>query len=71
MDNVNHPAHYTPTEIECIDAIKAALGDDGFHAFCKGQIIKYLWRAERKGNRVEDLHKAQWYMERTITEQPQ
>jgi hypothetical protein len=67
-DNVNHPLHYTQTEIECIDAIKAALGADGFHAYCKGQVIKYLWRADHKGNRIEDLRKAQWYMERLVVE---
>lgn len=68
-DNVNHPPHCIQTEIECIDdAIKAALGADGFLAFCKGQVIKYLWRAEHKGNRIEDLRKAQWYMEKLIVE---
>jgi hypothetical protein len=67
-DNVNHPPHYTQTGIECIDAIKAALGADGFHAYCKGQVLKYLWRAEHKGNRIEDLRKAQWYMERLVVE---
>lgn len=67
-DNVNHPPHYTKTEIECIDAIKAALGADGFHAYCKGQVIKYLWRAEHKNNRIEDLRKAQWYMDRIVME---
>lgn len=68
VDAVNHPPHYTQAGIECIDAIKAALGADGFHAFCKGQVIKYLWRAEHKGNRVQDLLKAQWYMEKLIVE---
>lgn len=67
-DNVNHPPHYKQGEVECIDAIKAALGNDGFLSYCKGQVIKYLWRADHKGNRVEDLRKAQWYMDCMITE---
>jgi hypothetical protein len=33
---VNSPSHYNQTELECIDAIKYALGDEGFVAYCKG-----------------------------------
>ena len=61
MDNVNHPNHYTSGEIECIDAIRASLGDKDFASYCKGNIIKYLWRYRLK-NGVEDLHKAQVYL---------
>ena len=67
-DLVNHPPHYKHGDIECIQAIKAALGDDGFRAYCKGNVIKYLWRAEHKGNAVEDLGKADWYMRRLLLE---
>lgn len=66
-DNVDHPAHYTQDEIECIDAIKAALGPIGFNAFLQGQVIKYMWRFEHKGG-LEDLRKAQWYLSRLIEE---
>lgn len=61
MDNVNHPDHYTSGGIECIDAIRASLGDKDFADYCKGNIIKYLWRYRLK-NGVEDLHKAQVYL---------
>lgn len=61
MDNVNHPEHYTSGGIECIDAIRASLGDKEFADYCKGNIIKYLWRYRLK-NGVEDLHKAQVYL---------
>ena len=61
MDNVNHPEHYTSGGIECIDAIRASLGDKEFAGYCKGNIIKYLWRYRLK-NGVEDLHKAQVYL---------
>lgn len=64
-DNVNHPDHYTFGDIECIDAIHAALGDDGFMAYCEGNAIKYLWRYRFKGG-VESLEKAVWYVERMI-----
>lgn len=60
-DPVNHPAHYTAGEIECIDAIRAALGDEGFKAYCRGNVIKYCWRSGRKGDASEDVAKAIWY----------
>jgi hypothetical protein len=67
-DLVNHPPHYKKGEVECIHAIKAALGDEGFKAYCKGQVIKYLWRADHKGSPKEDLGKADWYMRRLLME---
>jgi hypothetical protein len=64
-DAVNHPPHYQG-KVECIDAIEAALGDDGFVACCRGNAMKYIYRAGRKGESVEDLRKAAWYLERAI-----
>ena len=67
-DNVNHPSHYTQGAIECIDAIKEATkGLFGIEAVCTGNIIKYVWRWKFK-NGVEDLHKADWYLQRLIKE---
>jgi hypothetical protein len=63
-DPVNHPAHYTAGGIECIDAIREALGDEAFVAYCRGNAIKYLWRTGRKQNAAEDLRKAAWYCSR-------
>ena len=68
VDSVNHPPHYTTGDIECIDAIRAALGQKGFIAYCRGNAIKYLWRCEHKGG-VEDMHKAEWYINRANQEQ--
>lgn len=64
-DLVNHPPHYTQGGVECIDAIEAALGAEGFEAFCTGNAAKYLWRWRHKGG-VEDLRKARWYLDRAI-----
>jgi len=64
-DPVNHPDHYQG-KVECIDAIEAALGDDGFVAHCRGTAMKYIYRAGRKGDSVEDLRKAAWYLDRAI-----
>jgi hypothetical protein len=66
-DPVNHPPHYNAGDIECIDAIRAALGREGFIAYCRGNAIKYLWRCEYK-NGVEDWRKADWYINRAIKE---
>lgn len=65
-DMVNSPAHYTQGDIECIDAIAQVVKDlDGMDAMCTGNAIKYLWRWKHK-NGVEDLKKAQWYLQRMI-----
>lgn len=61
-DTVNHPSHYTSGGIECIEAIKASMGTDSFQDYCKGNIIKYIWRWRSKGG-VEDLKKARVYLD--------
>lgn len=60
-DNVNHPSHYTahPSGIECIQVTEHM-------SFCVGNAVKYLWRADHKGNDIEDLRKAAWYINREI-----
>lgn len=67
MDNVNHPAHYRQGDIECIDAIRAALTDDEFRGYCKGVVIKYTWRERYKGG-DESLQKAMWYLKQLVGE---
>lgn len=69
QDNVNSPSHYTHGGIECIEAIKASLSTEGFKAYLKGNVQKYMWRYEHKSNPVEDLKKAQWYLNRLIKEE--
>ena len=67
-DMVNHPPHYqSDNGVECIDAIRAALGREGFIAYCRGNAIKYLWRD--KVNNVEDRNKAIWYINRANAEE--
>ena len=61
---VDKPAHYdSDVGIECIDAIRAALGEDGFRTFCRGQVLKYTWRAGTKHSdtREQDMSKAKFY----------
>jgi hypothetical protein len=62
-DAVDHPNHYNDGSIECIDAIQAALTEEEFIGFCKGNAMKYIWREQLKGG-MEDLQKAAWYLNR-------
>jgi len=68
IENIEHPAHYTAGDngIECVDAIRAALGRDGFIAFLRGQVIKYQWRMMLRGSAVQDAEKAQWYANKIV-----
>lgn len=60
-DQVNHPSHYNVGAIEVIDAIEA--WQLGFH---EGNAVKYLARAKHKGDELQDLRKAKWYLDRLI-----
>tara|TARA_R110002126_G_scaffold119519_1_gene260518 strand:- start:23 stop:289 length:267 start_codon:yes stop_codon:yes gene_type:complete len=62
-DNIN-PDHYKGS-IECIDAIEASMTKEAFRGYCKGNILKYVWRYENK-NLKEDLLKSQWYTSRLV-----
>ena len=61
-DPILHPAHYTFSAIEVIDAIEA--WELGFHL---GNAVKYIARAGRKGDQLQDLKKARWYLDREIS----
>lgn len=63
-DPVNHPDHYTSGNIECLDAIKAALGDN-YKYYVQGNVLKYIWRFNHK-NGLEDLKKARFYLDDLI-----
>ena len=60
-DNVNHPPHYKAGGIETIDFIEAKSLN-----YNLGNVIKYITRADLKGNKLEDLQKAQWYLNREV-----
>ena len=62
MTTATNPNHYkTDDGIECIDAIQAMLGKERFEGFLQGNILKYVWRYQKKGG-AEDLEKAKVYM---------
>jgi hypothetical protein len=60
-DPVNHPEHYKVGGIETIDFIEAkSLG------YNLGNVVKYITRSDHKGNKLQDLQKAAWYLNREI-----
>jgi hypothetical protein len=61
FDNINHPKHYTdhPSGVECIQITEHM-------NFCLGNAMKYIWRAGLKNDKIEDLKKAKWYLDREI-----
>lgn len=62
---VDHPDHYKSSKFEVIDIIEDYQLD--FHL---GNTIKYILRADKKENRLQDLAKARWYLDRAIAKTP-
>lgn len=60
-DVINHPSHYTRGKIEVIDFI-----EDQQLPYHLGNVIKYIARAGYKGDKLEDLKKSRWYLDRYI-----
>lgn len=60
-DLINHPQHYTFGTIEVIDVL-----EDWKLNYHLGNVVKYVARAEHKGNTLDDLMKARWYLDRYI-----
>lgn len=61
-DKVNHPSHYKVGGIETIDFIEAKQLD--YHL---GNVVKYISRADHKDEKLINLKKAQWYLNRAVS----
>ena len=61
-DNVNNPSHYNRKNIEAICAIEASMDAEDFQGYLKGNTLKYIWRYKYKTKPLEDLEKAQYYL---------
>ena len=61
-DTIDHPPHYNFGKIEVIEVI-----EDWKLGFCLGCVVKYIGRADHKGDALSDLKKAHWYLGREIT----
>lgn len=60
-EKINHPRHYNVGKIETISAI-----EDWGLGFHLGNAVKYIARAQHKGNEKEDIEKAIWYLQRYL-----
>ena len=67
-DSINHPPHYNRGDIETIDIIKNSMSHSEFEGYLQGNVIKYISRYRYKGTALEDLQKAEWYINRLIKE---
>jgi len=68
-DRVNSPSHYTRGSQEVIVTIEEAIDEAPSVSLgmLQGQVLKYLLRVWHKDNPLEDLKKAQWYLNRLIS----
>ena len=68
-EKINHPTHYQSynpkINIECIDAMRAAFGDEAVAIWCKLNAFKYNWRSDSKGKNI-DIGKAIWYLNKYL-----
>jgi hypothetical protein len=62
-DMVNHPSHYNQGKREVIEEMRLLFGDIAVKYFCNLSAYKYIRRADYKGNKEQDLAKAEWYMD--------
>lgn len=65
-DPIEKPEHYNQGGIEAIEYIKQQLGPSGYPYYLLGNVIKYIHRHDYKGNALQDLKKAKWYLDKYI-----
>ena len=58
QDVVNNPRHYTVGGYEALDVIKAKLSPEEYRGYCKGNVLKYIMRANYKGHHDQDCEGA-------------
>ena len=63
---VNHPDHYNNGNMECIDGMVGAFGNDEVRIFCKLNAFKYLWRLGHKDDEAQEVGKIKWYLDKYI-----
>ena len=66
-DAINHPVHYVngPSCPHCGNTIECITVTEEM-GFCLGNVVKYIWRRNLKGDTLKDLKKARWYLDREI-----
>ena len=70
MSDTINPDHYKVGGIETIEYIRAKMSKEEFYGYIKGNAMKYISRVDKKSDKlldkIDDLKKAQWYIERMI-----
>ena len=70
MSDTINPDHYKTGGIETIEYIRAKMSKEEFYGYIKGNAMKYISRVDKKSDKlldkIDDLKKAQWYIERMI-----
>ena len=64
-DVINHPSHYESGNFECIEVMEETQGTEAVKDFCLCNAFKYLYRHRNK-NGLEDVKKANWYLNKYI-----
>ena len=71
-EEVNHPERYGgDTVYECIKVLEAWLPPEQYKGFLRGNALKYLCRVGKKDNTVQELKKAEWYLNKPIEKEVQ
>lgn len=71
-EEVNHPERYGgDTTYECIKVLEAWLPDEQYKGFLRGNALKYLCRVGKKDEVMQELKKAQWYLNKLIEKEGQ
>lgn len=66
-EEINHPERYGgDTPYECIKVLKAWLSKEEYEGFLRGNAIKYICRLGKKDEKVQELKKARWYIDKLI-----
>mgnify|MGYP001211687577 CR=1 FL=1 len=68
VDMVNNPPHYNNGNIQFLDYLKQQLGKNGFISFLEASVMKYMHRHKLKDSNIQDLEKANFYLNRLIEE---
>jgi len=70
-NDIDSPDHYTAGGIEAIDVIRAKLTPEEYRGYLKGSSLKYLLRANFKGQHDKDVHKAVWFVDELFNVTPE
>ena len=67
---INQPPHYTQGNVECIDAMVSAFGQDAVRDYCRLNAFKYIWRLYSKDNVESNTRKAIWFLRMSLGDDP-